>query len=78
MVTEYPLACNNFAKDAEIIPFPSEEVTPPVTKIYLVGIIKIVHCRNWTLNLSGCKVKFFYSNCKMSCYLFFNTFIGVN
>jgi hypothetical protein len=26
------LACNNFAKDAAIIPFPKEEVTPPVTK----------------------------------------------
>ncbi len=36
MVTEYPRACNNLAKEAPIIPFPKEEVTPPVTKIYLV------------------------------------------
>jgi len=38
MVTLNPLACSNFAKDAEMIPLPSEEVTPPVTKIYLVEI----------------------------------------
>ena len=30
--------CNSFAKDAAIIPLPNDEVTPPVTKIYLVGI----------------------------------------
>ena len=36
MVTEYPLACKSLAKEAAIIPFPNEEVTPPVTKIYLV------------------------------------------
>lgn len=36
MVVEYPLACNNLAKEAEIIPFPSDEATPPVTKTYLV------------------------------------------
>jgi hypothetical protein len=35
MVTLSPLACNNFARDAAIIPLPKEEVTPPVTKIYL-------------------------------------------
>jgi hypothetical protein len=36
MVTEYPLAWSNLAKEAEIIPFPKEEVTPPVTKTYFV------------------------------------------
>ena len=36
MVTENPRACRSFAKDAAMIPFPSEEVTPPVTKTYLV------------------------------------------
>ena len=36
MVTEYPRAFNNLAMDAEMIPFPREEATPPVTKIYLV------------------------------------------
>lgn len=34
MVTEKPRACNSLAKDAETIPLPKEEVTPPVTKIY--------------------------------------------
>ena len=35
MVTLNPLACNNLASEAAIMPFPKEEVTPPVTKIYL-------------------------------------------
>jgi hypothetical protein len=34
MVTLRPLACSNLASDAAIIPLPSEEVTPPVTKMY--------------------------------------------
>jgi hypothetical protein len=29
-----PLACNNLAKEAAIIPFPKLLVTPPVTKTY--------------------------------------------
>ena len=33
MVTLNPLAWRSFAKEAEIIPFPKEELTPPVTKI---------------------------------------------
>src|SRR4051812_17992293 len=37
MVTLYPLACKSFARDAEIIPFPNEDVTPPVTKMYLAA-----------------------------------------
>jgi hypothetical protein len=36
MVVEYPRAWSNFANDAAIIPFPREEVTPPVTKMYFV------------------------------------------
>jgi hypothetical protein len=35
MVTFKPLACNSFARDAAIMPLPNEEVTPPVTKMYL-------------------------------------------
>ena len=35
-MTVYPLACNNFANEAARIPFPNDEVTPPVTKMYLV------------------------------------------
>ena len=37
MVTEYPLPIKSFPKDAEMIPLPSEEVTPPVTKMYFVA-----------------------------------------
>jgi hypothetical protein len=36
MVTFNPLDCKSFAREAAIIPFPNEEVTPPVTKMYLV------------------------------------------
>jgi hypothetical protein len=35
MVTLKPRACNNLAREAAIIPLPNDEVTPPVTKIYL-------------------------------------------
>ena len=35
MVTFKPLACSSFARDAAIMPLPKDEVTPPVTKIYL-------------------------------------------
>ena len=36
MVTRKPRASSNAATDAAEIPLPSEETTPPVTKIYLV------------------------------------------
>jgi hypothetical protein len=36
MVTLNPLAWSNLPREAEMIPLPNEEVTPPVTKIYLV------------------------------------------
>ena len=36
MVTEKPLACRSLAKEAAMMPLPREEVTPPVTKMYLV------------------------------------------
>jgi hypothetical protein len=36
-LTEYPESCNNFAIDAEDIPFPSPDITPPVTKTYFRG-----------------------------------------
>ncbi len=51
MVTEYPLAWSNFASDAEIIPFPREDVTPPVTKTYLVEL----DMKNYIVT-TGCKV----------------------
>src|SRR5689334_10806458 len=35
MVTLSPLACNSLASEAATIPLPSEEVTPPVTKMNL-------------------------------------------
>ena len=37
MVTEYPLEESNFPKEAAIIPFPNDDVTPPVTNKYLVA-----------------------------------------
>ena len=37
MVTEYPLAESSFPKEAAIIPFPNDDVTPPVTNKYLVA-----------------------------------------
>ena len=40
MVTLSPFDCNNFANDAEIIPFPSDELTPPVTNMYLGVLFK--------------------------------------
>ena len=42
MVAENPLACNSLAREAETIPFPKEEVTPPVTKMYLVFDIDLL------------------------------------
>jgi hypothetical protein len=38
-----PLACRRLASEAAMIPFPSDEVTPPVTKMYLAvdDIIKL-------------------------------------
>jgi hypothetical protein len=36
MVTLKPLAWSNLANDAAMIPLPNDEVTPPVTNIYLV------------------------------------------
>ena len=36
IVTENPRAWSSLASEAEIMPFPREEVTPPVTKMYLV------------------------------------------
>lgn len=38
-MTLWPLAWSSLANEAAIIPFPKEEVTPPVTKMYLVDDI---------------------------------------
>ena len=46
MVIAKPLACKSFAKEAAIMPFPKEEVTPPVTKMYFVIINLIVMLRD--------------------------------
>jgi hypothetical protein len=40
-----PLACNSFASEAAIIPLPNEDVTPPVTKMYL-AINKFISYEN--------------------------------
>jgi hypothetical protein len=36
MVTRYPRDCNSLASEAEMMPFPRLDVTPPVTKMYFV------------------------------------------
>lgn len=36
MVTFNPLATKRRPREAQIMPFPSDDVTPPVTKIYFV------------------------------------------
>ena len=40
MVTLKPRAWSNLPREAEMMPFPSEEVTPPVTKMYLAADMK--------------------------------------
>jgi hypothetical protein len=58
MVTEYPLASKSLPNDAETIPFPSEEVTPPVTKIYLVGEdLLILNLRIYVNVMMCCEIK---------------------
>ena len=39
IVTEKPLANKSLPKDAEIIPLPSDDVTPPVTNTYFVMVL---------------------------------------
>ena len=39
IATRYPRACNRRARDAEIIPLPRDDATPPVTKMYLVFVV---------------------------------------
>ena len=41
MVTLKPLACKSLPMLAEMMPFPSEETTPPVTKMYFVSILSV-------------------------------------
>lgn len=36
MVTLYPLACSSLPNEEAMIPFPNEDITPPVTNIYFV------------------------------------------
>lgn len=38
MVTRSPLATSSLPSDEQIIPFPRDDVTPPVTKIYFVDM----------------------------------------
>ena len=39
MVTLNPRACKSLPRLAEMIPFPSDETTPPVMNMYLAAII---------------------------------------
>jgi hypothetical protein len=41
MVTEKPLDCSSLASEAAMIPLPSDEVTPPVTKMYFGVFINL-------------------------------------
>ena len=60
MVTTSPRACKSFARDAEIIPFPNEDVTPPVTNIYFAIIYLFSDERSRLESsqnvITGCKV----------------------
>jgi len=38
MVTRNPLATKSLPSEAQIIPLPKDDVTPPVTKIYFVDM----------------------------------------
>ena len=64
MVTLNPLACSNLAKDAETMPLPNDEVTPPVTKMYLV--IKKDHQKGIGLKLSEVIQSYFYFGVKQN------------
>jgi hypothetical protein len=60
MVTEKPLDCNSFANEAAMIPFPREEVTPPVTKIYLVFGMVFRFVQNYKVWQLSQDFSFFY------------------
>ena len=55
IVTLKPRDSNSLAIDDEMIPFPSDETTPPVTKMYLVSTINI------SLFITNCKDSYFPS-----------------
>lgn len=57
MVTEKPLTWSNLAREAAIIPFPSDEVTPPVTKTYLVFFMVLLGLGKSTNNVIYGKLK---------------------
>jgi len=54
MVTVKPLACSNLARDAARIPFPREDVTPPVTKMYFVLLLLLADIQF----LKNCRQKY--------------------
>lgn len=41
MVVRNPRACKSLARDAATIPLPKDDVTPPVTKMYLAFFMLI-------------------------------------
>lgn len=49
-MTLKPLDRRRRASDEEIIPFPSEETTPPVTKIYFVSTNKCIDSGHKSIN----------------------------
>ena len=50
IVTDRPLLSNKAPKEAEAIPLPNEETTPPVTKINLVFLIPILKIKQFLLD----------------------------
>ena len=59
MVTRYPLALSRQASDEEMMPLPSDDTTPPVTKMYLVstlGVFFHIWCKI-TKFIRGCRTR---------------------
>src|SRR3989338_8163414 len=51
LVTLYPRDCNNLAMDAEVTPFPTDDITPPITKINLLFINEVVSSKKQVVRL---------------------------
>lgn len=49
MVTLKPRAWRSLAREAAMMPYPNDEVTPPVTKMYLVIIFLWISKGRWSV-----------------------------
>ena len=68
MVMSKPLACSSLPIDDEIIPLPSEEATPPVTKMYLVSATILILFK--MIILYGVQIYYFLSRNAKFCLSF--------